>query len=79
MLQEMYTTLTNNQANTNITNNQNIGTLDIKANTTYAGNGSITNALKVTGNTTQFTISNNNSGVTNTLTLTNTAAANSVC
>ena len=28
------TTLTNNQANTNITNNQNIGTLDIKANTT---------------------------------------------
>ncbi|WP_166648754.1 beta strand repeat-containing protein, partial [Helicobacter pullorum] len=67
------TTLTNNQANTNITNKQNIGTLDINANTTYAGAGSITNALNVTGNTTQFTINSNG-----TLTLTDTAGANSV-
>ena len=73
MLTILITTLTNNQANTNITNNQNIGTLDIKANTTYAGNGSITNALKVTGSTTQFTINSNG-----TLTLTDTAGANSV-
>ena len=62
------------QANTNITNNQNIGTLDIKANTTYAGNGSITNALDVNGTQTQFTIDNNG-----TLTLAENAnTANSV-
>ncbi|WP_230846913.1 hypothetical protein, partial [Helicobacter pullorum] len=72
------TTLTNNQANTNITNNQNIGTLDINANTTYAGAGSITNALNVTGNTTQFTISNG-AGNNGTLTLAENAnTANSV-
>ncbi|WP_179854166.1 beta strand repeat-containing protein, partial [Helicobacter pullorum] len=71
------TTLTNNQANTNITNNQNIGTLDIKANTTYAGAGSITNALDINGAQTQFTISDG-AGNNGTLTLTNTAGANSV-
>ncbi|WP_143422356.1 beta strand repeat-containing protein, partial [Helicobacter pullorum] len=41
------TTLTNNQANTSITNNQNIGTLDINADTTYSGTGSISNKIDV--------------------------------
>ncbi|WP_166648706.1 hypothetical protein, partial [Helicobacter pullorum] len=41
------TTLINNQANTSITNSQNIGTLDIKANTTYSGAGNITNEINV--------------------------------
>ncbi|WP_179858630.1 S-layer family protein, partial [Helicobacter pullorum] len=41
------TTLTNNQANTSITNTQNIGTLDINANTTYSGDGNITNKIDV--------------------------------
>ncbi|STQ87647.1 Uncharacterised protein [Helicobacter pullorum] len=41
------TTLTNNQANTNITNTHNIGTLDINANTTYSGDGNITNEINV--------------------------------
>ncbi|VEJ06262.1 Uncharacterised protein [Helicobacter pullorum] len=72
------TTLTNNQANTNITNNQNIGTLDINANTTYAGNGSITNALDIDGAQTQFTISDG-AGNNGTLTLAENAnTANSV-
>ncbi|WP_210670813.1 S-layer family protein, partial [Helicobacter pullorum] len=72
------TSLNNHKAGMQITNTRGIGTLAVYANTTYAGAGSITNALKVTGSSTQFTISNNNSGVTNTLTLTNTAGANSV-
>uniref|UniRef100_UPI0024307DF3 beta strand repeat-containing protein n=1 Tax=Helicobacter pullorum TaxID=35818 RepID=UPI0024307DF3 len=58
-----------------IKNNSNIANLNVKSNVTYAGNGSITNALDINGSQTQFTINN---GAGNTLTLTNTAGANSV-
>ena len=58
-----------------ITNNSNIAKLNVNSNVTYAGAGSITNALDIDGAQTQFTISN---GAGNTLTLTNTAGANSV-
>ena len=68
------TSLNNHKAGMQITNTQGIGTLAVDANTTYAGAGSITNALKVTGNTTQFTINSNG-----TLTLAENAnTANSV-
>uniref|UniRef100_UPI00242C9EBD beta strand repeat-containing protein n=1 Tax=Helicobacter pullorum TaxID=35818 RepID=UPI00242C9EBD len=68
------TSLNNHKAGMQITNTRGIGTLAVDANTTYAGNGSITNALNVTGSTTQFTINNNG-----TLTLAENAnTANSV-
>ncbi|STQ88231.1 hypothetical protein [Helicobacter pullorum] len=58
-----------------ITNDSNIANLNVNSNVTYAGAGSITNALDIDGAQTQFTISN---GASNTLTLTDTAGANSV-
>ncbi|KPH49658.1 hypothetical protein HPU229336_08390, partial [Helicobacter pullorum] len=67
------TSLNNHKAGMQITNAQGIGTLAVDANTTYAGAGSITNALDIDGTQTQFTIDNNG-----TLTLTDTAGANSV-
>ncbi|WP_179854446.1 beta strand repeat-containing protein, partial [Helicobacter pullorum] len=73
------TSLNNHKAGMQITNTQGIGTLAVDANTTYAGNGSITNALDIDRVQTQFTISNNNNGVMNTLTLAENAnTANSV-
>ncbi|WP_166648705.1 hypothetical protein, partial [Helicobacter pullorum] len=41
-----------------ITNDSNIAKLNVSSNVTYAGNGSITNALDIDGAQTQFTISN---------------------
>ncbi|WP_278917461.1 beta strand repeat-containing protein, partial [Helicobacter pullorum] len=68
------TNLNNHKAGMQITNAQGIGTLAVDANTTYAGNGSITNALDIDGVQTQFTIDNNG-----TLTLAENAnTANSV-
>ncbi|WP_158653943.1 hypothetical protein, partial [Helicobacter pullorum] len=72
------TSLNNHKAGMQITNAQGIGTLAVDANTTYAGAGSITNALDIDGAQTQFTISNG-AGNNGTLTLAENAnTANSV-